>query len=59
MQLAVSLELTAPPAPEAVAKTDKSVSLRLRAVQLDRKLAFQVVRIRSSSEWVTRKHAQA
>jgi chromosome segregation ATPase len=42
MQLTASLELTAPPSPESVAKTDKSITLRLRGTQLDRKLAFQV-----------------
>ncbi|TYZ63371.1 hypothetical protein PybrP1_012534 [[Pythium] brassicae (nom. inval.)] len=42
MQLVPSPELTAPHAPESVAKTDKSITLRLRGTQLDRKLAFQV-----------------
>lgn len=46
MQFATVPELTSPPPPEAVSKTDKSVTLRtkLDAQPLDRKLAFQVVR---------------
>lgn len=46
MQFATVPELTPPPPPEAVSKTDKSVTLRtkLDAQPLDRKLAFQVVR---------------
>ncbi|GAB9467563.1 hypothetical protein Gpo141_00004903 [Globisporangium polare] len=44
MQFATVPELTSPPPPEAVSKTDKSVTLRtkLDAQPLDRKLAFQV-----------------
>lgn len=46
MQLATVPELAAPLAPEVVSKTDKSITLRLKpAAQLDRKLAFQVVRL--------------
>lgn len=45
MQFATIPELTPPPPPEAVSKTDKSVTLRtkLDAQPLDRKLSFQVV----------------
>jgi hypothetical protein len=44
MQFTTVPELPPLPTPEAVAKTDKSVTLRLKTDQLDKKFKCQVVR---------------